>query len=100
MTVDGISMAIFGVPAAMWVACFSGAIFGATWFPPEARVSRPWAVCTNALAGVFITGLVLGQWQLAHGLSAGVAFFVSSAPLHVIRYLRARLMPGKDKEVK
>lgn len=97
MTIDSISIAVFGVPAAMWVACFSGAVFGATWFPPAATISRPWAVLTNALAGVFVTGLLMAQWQLAHGVTAGVGFLVSSAPLHVIRYLRTRLI-GKDKE--
>lgn len=97
MTLDHLSVAFFGVPLAQWVACFSGALFGATWFPPGDKVSRPWAVVTNTLAGVFLTGLVMSQWQLAQGVSAGLGFFISSAPLLVMRSVRARLTPHIDK---
>lgn len=98
MTIDSISLAIFGVPAALWVACFSGAVFGVTWFPPQASVSRVLAVFTNALAGAFMTGLVISQWQLAHGMAAGCGFLIASAPLYVVRWLRARFMPGQHVE--
>lgn len=93
MTMEQISIAFFGVPIAHWVACFSGALFGATWFPPGDKVGRPWAVITNTLAGVYLTGLMLSQWQLTQGVSAGVGFFIASAPLLVIRTVRSRLLP-------
>jgi len=98
MTLDNISVAFFGVPVAQWVACFSGALFGATWFPPDDKVGRPWAVVTNTLAGVFLTGLLLAQWQLSQGVSAGAGFFISSAPLLVLRSVRARLLPTEKKD--
>jgi hypothetical protein len=88
--IDSISLAIFGVPVSMWVACFSGALFGSTWFPSEAGISLPWAVITNTLAGVFMTALAIHWWALPKPVSAGVGFFISSAPLFFFQLLKGR----------
>jgi hypothetical protein len=93
IALDNLSVAFFGVPVSMWVACFSGALFGATWLPADARVARPWAVITNTLAGIFLSAAVLQlagiviTAEVPKALQASVGFLVSTAPLQVVLWL-------------
>jgi hypothetical protein len=88
---DQISVAFFGVPIVLWVACFSGALFGVTWFPADARVNRWWALASNTLAGVFLTGLLLALWPTLSTAQAGMGFLIASAPLLVMRRLQRQM---------
>jgi hypothetical protein len=69
---------LLNIPPVVYFACASGAMFGATWFEPEKRVSKPWAMVTFFSAGLVMgTGIAevakLGLWMHA------TAGFVASA---------------------
>jgi hypothetical protein len=93
VALDHVAITLFGVPLALLIACFAGAMFGATWFPPDSKVSRPWAVLTYTLAGVFLTALVFAIAGIKPdpAIKGGVGFLVASSPLLIIRWLSTRL---------
>lgn len=97
ISLDQISLAFFGVPIFIWVASLSGGLFGATWFPPTAPVSRWWVVASNTLAAVFLSGMVVNLWNGAQQIHAGVAFLIACGPIVAIEWARERFFP-KGKE--
>lgn len=95
---------LLGIPPAVWFACLAGAMFGATWFEPERKVAKPWAILTTFAAGLVLgTGIAefakLSLWQHA------TAGFVASAwPVIIAQAVRdsiigalQRLIGKKDE---
>lgn len=82
---ETISVALFGVPISVWMACFAGALFSATFYPAEASVARPVAIGMNTLGAVYLTSLALGTVEWAAASPAGVGFLVASALLLLLK---------------
>ena len=88
---NNVSVVFLGAPLALVVAAFGGALFGATYFPPAARVSRPWAVIVNTVAGVILASVVAKLAGLDGPLLSGVAFLIAAAPVMIFRWIANRL---------
>lgn len=86
-----ISVQFLGAPLALVVAAFGGALFGATYFPADRRISRPWAVIVNTVAGVVLATVVAKLAGLEGALLSGLGFVIAAAPVLVFRWITARL---------
>lgn len=93
---NDISVALFGVPIAVWTAAASGALFGMAFMPASSAMSRPWTAVASAGAGVFL-GRVLGHLLgVSEALIPGLAFLLAAAPAAFVRFVIKRLGAGND----
>jgi len=72
---------VLGIPPAVWFACAAGAMFGATWFEPERRVAKPWAIVTFFGAGLFLSAGIAELAKLTMWQHATVGFVTAVFPV-------------------
>jgi len=102
---SGTDWHVLGIPPAVWFACASGAMFGATWFEPQRKVAKPWAILTTFLAGVVLGAGIAELAKLSLWQHATVGFIASAWPVLIAQALRdsiigalQRLIDKKDRQ--
>lgn len=93
---NDVSVVLFGAPISLVVACFGGAIFGATHFKSESKGSRPWVVLVNTVAGVVLGAVVARLGSLDGAVLSGLGFVISAAPVLFVRWIQGRVT-GKEQ---
>ena len=79
---------LLGIPPAVWFACFSGAMFGATWFEPRKQVSKPWAILINFAAGVVLSAGIAEYLKLSVWSHATTGFVAAAWPVLLAERIR------------
>ena len=79
---------LLGVPTAVWFACGSGALWGATWFEHERKVAKAWAIATNFGAGVVLSSGLAELIALKTWAHAMVGFVSAAWPVFIATAVR------------
>lgn len=94
---EAMSLAIFGVPMAVWVAGFAGSVFAVTFVPQDSGMSKPISIGMNTIGAVYLTGAATANFQFANSAPAGAAFVIGFVLIVALKPIveTLRRVPGE-----